>query len=342
MRDFREIARSSGAMNLLRHELNAPVATALLYVGIAESYAAREPGGAVAPALRVVRSEIRRLWALIDTITELQRSGRPTFKPRFMDIGATVRGTVKRLLATFAGTESVTIVVPPEGVHGWWDQTAVEQIVTNLLSNALKFGQGRPIRLTVRAAAAGASIVVRDQGVGIAATDQMRIFERNAHAPAHQGGGMGLGLWLVRELAAAHGGHVSVQSRRGRGTTFTVLLPTQAPRRDGVNGRVTGAERLPPQRSPMRTVSNKAPSRGPVPAYWQDRPVKSRLKAAALPPRGIGTAPLTSTLIAPPLTANLKAKWPARARKTNGAAAPRSSLNRSRPLPSPPLRGSGS
>src|SRR4051812_39830492 len=138
MRDFREIARSSETVELLRHELSAPVATALLYVGIAESYAARRPGDAVAPALRVVRSEIQRLRALIDTMTELQRSGRPTLKPRFMDIAAMVPATVKRLLATFAGTESVTIVGPSHSVHGWWDQTAVEQIVTNLLSNALK------------------------------------------------------------------------------------------------------------------------------------------------------------------------------------------------------------
>jgi two-component sensor histidine kinase len=329
-------------VELLRHELNAPVATALLYVGIAESYAARQPGDAVAPALRVVRSEIQRLRALIDTMTELQRSGRPTLRPRFLDIGATVRATVKRLLTTFSGTERVTIVGPPHTVHGWWDQTAVEQIVNNLLSNALKFGQGRPVRLVVRAAGAGVAIAVRDQGVGIAATNRARIFERNAHAPATEGGGTGLGLWLVRELAAAHGGRVSVQSRRGRGTTFTVVLRTQPPLLGGVDGDVTGPERLPPQRSPMRTVSNKAASRAAVPAYWQERLATSQMKVASLSRRGSAMAPLTSTLIAPPLTANLKAKWPARARKSDDETAPRSSLNRSRALASPPLRGSGS
>jgi anti-sigma regulatory factor (Ser/Thr protein kinase) len=342
MRDFRKIAGRSDTVELLRHELNTPVATALLYVGIAESYAAREPGGAMAPALRVVRSEIQRLRALIDTMTELQRSGRPTLKPRFMDIGATVRVTVKRLLATFAGTEGVTIVGPPEAVHGWWDQTAVEQIVSNLLSNALKFGQGRSIRLIVRAANAGVSISVRDLGVGIAATDRTQIFERNAHAPVSQGGGTGLGLWLVRELAAAHGGHVSVQSRRGRGTTFTVLLPTRPPLFEGVSSDLIARERLPPQRSSMRTVSSKAASRGAVPAYWQERLVKSQMKVASVPRRAAAMTPLTSTLIAPPLTANLKAKWPARARKSNDETAPRSSLSRSGALASPPLRGSGS
>jgi anti-sigma regulatory factor (Ser/Thr protein kinase) len=342
MRDFRKIARASETVELLRHELNAPVATALLYVGIAESYAARQPGGALTPALRVVRSEIQRLRALIDTLTELQRSGRPAFNPRFLDIGATVRATVKRLLTTFAGTERVTIVGPRHNVHGWWDQTAVEQIVSNLLSNALKFGQGRPIRLIVRAASDGVTIAVRDLGVGIAAADRRQIFERHAHAPVNQGGGTGLGLWLVRELATAHGGHVSVQSRSGRGATFTVLLRTQPPMLGRASNDALSLERLPPQRSPMRTVSSKAASRGALPAYWQERLAKSQLKAASPPRRGIAMAPLTSTLIAPPLTANLKANWPPRARKSNDEAAPRSSLSRDRILGSSPLRGSGS
>ena len=181
MRDSSEIVRSD-AVELIRHELNAPVATALLYVSIAENYASRLPVDVITPALRVVRSEIQRLKSLIDRMTELQRSGRPSLQAQFIDIGGTVRATVKRLLTTFSGTESVAITLPPHAVHGWWDQTAVEQIVSNLLSNALKFGQGRSIRLVVKATTAGASISVRDQGVGIAAADRMRIFERHEHA----------------------------------------------------------------------------------------------------------------------------------------------------------------
>ena len=146
-----------------------------------------------------------------------------------MEIGATVRSAAKRLLTTFAGTEGVSIVVPPHGVHGWWDQTAVEQIVTNLLTNALKFGQGGSVRLVVRAtASAGVRIAVSDHGIGIAPADRERIFERHEHAPAAQGGGMGLGLWLVRELALAHGGRVTVRSRKGHGSTFTVAVADAA------------------------------------------------------------------------------------------------------------------
>src|SRR5262245_44832085 len=323
MRDFREIIRQSDTVELIRHELSTPVATALLYIGIAESYAARLPGNVVTPALRVVRSEVQRLKTLIDTMTELQRTGRAILRPRFMDMGAAVRGTVKRLLTTFAGTESVTIVGPSHTVPGWWDPSAVEQIVTNLLTNALKFGQGRSVRVLVRAAGNGATIAVRDQGIGISAANRLRIFERNAHAPAARGGGLGLGLWLVRELALGHGGVRTVQSRRGRGTTFTVLLRTQRPLME--RERDVAVVRLPPQRSPMRTVSSKASSRGRFTAYWQDRVTRSQVKAALLPRAAIDVAP-TSTMTSPSLTANLKAKWPSRTRKSVDESMVRSSM----------------
>ena len=343
MRDLRESVRCRDTIELLRHELNTPVATALLYVGIAESYASRLPVDVLTPALRVVRSEVQRLKALIDTLTELQRSGRLLLRPRFLDVGATIRGTVKRLLTTFAGTEGVTIDGPPATIHGWWDPTAVEQIVTNLLSNALKFGQGRPVRLSVRQAVAGVTIAVRDQGIGISPVDRLRLFKRHEHAPVERGGGTGLGLWLVRELALAHGGRVTVQSRKGRGTAFTVLLRTQPPVLAATRPPVM--PRLPPQRRPVRAVSTKPASREPIPAYWQERLVKSQTKVALLARSEIDVAP-SSTMISPSLTANLKSKWPSRTRKSNDTSAVRSSaprrpLNRSRNFASPTLRGSG-
>ena len=345
MRDIREIVRDSDTVDLIRHELSTPIATALLYIGIAENYANRMPVDPITPALRIVRAEVQRLKALIENMTELQRSGRPFLRPRFIDVGATVRATAKRLLTTFAGTESVSISGPAQPLQGWWDPTAVEQIVTNLLSNALKFGQGRTVRLIVREAAAGVSIAVRDQGAGIGSSDRLRIFNRYEHAPATHGGGMGLGLWLVRELVMAHGGRVTVQSRKGRGTTFTVLLREQQPMSMLGGERNGPGRRLPAQRSPMRTVSTKASPRPTFPAYWQDRLVRSQVKTPLLPRTEIDVAP-TSTMTSPSLTAYLKASWPSRMRKSNDDSMVRSSVPRrplkiSRNFASPTARGSG-
>jgi anti-sigma regulatory factor (Ser/Thr protein kinase) len=347
MRDIREMVRDSDAVDLIRHELSTPVATALLYIGIAENYAARTPGDPIAPALRVVRSEVQRLKVLLENMTELQRSGRPFVRTRFMDIGATVRATVKRVLTTFAGTESVTIVGPSQTIQGWWDPIAVEQIVTNLLTNALKFGQGRSVRLIVRQAPAGVTISIRDQGAGIGAADRLRIFKRYEHAPAAQGGGMGLGLWLVRELVMAHGGRITVQSRKGRGTTFTVLLRAQPPLLDS-GERTTGSiRRLPAQRSPMRAVSSKPSPRPTFPPYWQDRLARSQAKVPPPPRAEIDVAPTsTMTSPSPSLTAYLKTSWPARTRKSNDASAGRAAvptrpLKMSRNFASPSARGTG-
>jgi anti-sigma regulatory factor (Ser/Thr protein kinase) len=345
MRDIRELVRDSDTVDLLRHELSTPVATALLYIGIAETYAAQLPGDVITPALRIVRSEVQRLKSLLENMSELQRSGRPFVRAKFIDIGATIRATVKRVLTTFAGTESVTIVGPSQTVQGWWDPIAVEQIITNLLSNALKFGQGRSIRLVVREAPAGVTIAVRDQGAGIGSSDRLRIFKRYEHAPAAQGGGMGLGLWLVRELVMAHGGRITVQSRKGRGTTFTVLLRAQPPLLG--SERSSALRRLPAQRSPMRTVSSKPSARPTFPAYWQDRLARSQAKVPLAPRNEMEPAPAsTSTMISPSLTAYLKASWPSRTRKSNEASAVRSSVPRrplkmSRNFASPTVRGSG-
>ena len=327
MRDIREIVRDSDAVDLIRHELSTPVATALLYIGIAENYAVRTPGDPISSALRVVRSEVQRLKVLLDNMTAMQRSGRPFVRPRFMDIGATVRATVKRVLTTFAGTESVTIAGPSQTIQGWWDPIAVEQIVTNLLTNALKFGQGRSVRLAVRGAPAGVTISIRDQGAGIGAADRLRIFKRYEHAPADQGGGMGLGLWLVRELVMAHGGRITVQSRKGRGTTFTVLLRAQAPLLGGE--RSGSIRRLPPQRSLVRPVATKPTARPTFPPYWQDRLARSQAKAPSLPRAPIDVAP-TSTMTSPSLTAYLKSSWPSRTRKSNDASPVRSSVRAGR------------
>ena len=122
----------------------------------------------------------------------------------------------------------------------------------------------------------------------------------------------------------AHGGRITVQSRKGRGTTFTVLLRAQPPLLG--NGERSGSiRRLPAQRSPMRAVSSKPSPRPTFPAYWQDRLATSQMKVPSLPRAEMDVAP-TSTMTSPSLTAYLKTSWPARTRKSNEASAVRSSV----------------
>ena len=113
------------------------------------------------------------------------------------------------------------------GLVGQWDRLRLDRVVTNLLSNALKFGQGHPVEVRVeRSGPAGARVVVRDQGPGIAPESQRRIFERFEQVPsAGRYAGFGLGLYIVRQLVDAHGGTIHVESAPGQGSTFIVELP---------------------------------------------------------------------------------------------------------------------
>jgi signal transduction histidine kinase len=115
---------------------------------------------------------------------------------------------------------------------GRWDRLRLDQIVSNLVENAIRYGAGRPIDVVVEGDEASARLVVADRGIGIAPDDQRRIFERFERAVSpHQGGGLGLGLWIVRQIVEALGGTIGVASRPSAGATFTVVLPRSGPAR---------------------------------------------------------------------------------------------------------------
>jgi len=117
----------------------------------------------------------------------------------------------------------------PGPVIGRWDRLRLEQVVSNLISNAMKYGFGQPISVSIQATADLAWFSVRDHGIGIAAKDQDRIFERFERA-AQVGGSrsLGLGLWVVRQIVGALGGTIRVESSLGAGANFTVGLPRAA------------------------------------------------------------------------------------------------------------------
>jgi len=114
----------------------------------------------------------------------------------------------------------------------------VKQVVANLLSNALKYGQDRPYDMEVRREGALARLVVRDWGMGIAPEDQARVFRRFGRAVSvHHFGGFGLGLHLSRQAVEAMGGTIHLESNPGEGSVFTVLLPLAGPWGDPARGR---------------------------------------------------------------------------------------------------------
>ena len=228
-----ETPSSARLVATVGHELRAPLAAALLYLGVTGRRLAGGPGDdAARRALSLATRELRKLERLIGRVIEIEQRGRALVRGRQVRLDRIVRDAVSSTVAGDPARRSQVELVVTEGLSGWWDDSAVEQIVGNLLSNALKFGEGRPVRVVLEPQDAGARLTVEDHGRGISGADHQIIFERRARATEERYGGLGLGLWIVKKLTEAHGGRVSVDSRPGQGATFIVSLPELRPRSD--------------------------------------------------------------------------------------------------------------
>jgi signal transduction histidine kinase len=206
------------------HEIRTPLATALVYMTILKrEIDAGFRRGPVRSALATARQEISRIDRLVTRVTEMEGLGFPIMRPRLVDVGQVVSRSVRRAVGG-GSARLVRLEIGPGDLTDWWDEGAVEEIVQNLLSNALKFGEGRQIDVAVERAQERARLSVRDRGIGLAVSQQARVFERRVRAPLARSPGLGLGLWFVRTLAEAHRGTVAVRSRPGDGATFTVTL----------------------------------------------------------------------------------------------------------------------
>jgi two-component system OmpR family sensor kinase len=119
--------------------------------------------------------------------------------------------------------------VPLQGdghIIGQWDRLRLDQVFTNLIGNAVKYGEGKPIDIYMRSDDGAALVSITDRGIGIAPADRERIFDRFERAvPESNYGGLGLGLWISRQIVEALGGAISLESEPGKGSTFTVRLP---------------------------------------------------------------------------------------------------------------------
>ncbi|AKV03911.1 Sensory box histidine kinase [Labilithrix luteola] len=214
------------------HELRTPLTSAKLQTALLRRLATPLPqNDELMRGLDQLERQHRRLGRLVDELLDASRirDGFIHLERETFDMVELVRDASESHARPIARSGSKLIVDADEPVVGAWDRERVEQVVTNLLLNAVKFGNGRPIEMSVEREGELAHVVVRDHGSGIAPEDQTRIFDRFERAvPDGNYGGLGIGLYVAQQIAIAHGGSIRVDSEPGDGAKFTLELPLRS------------------------------------------------------------------------------------------------------------------
>ncbi len=219
-------------ISVAAHELRNPMTSMFLrvqqLVNIVQSSTDVDKHGRMSRELARLEQLMTHYIKRATMLLEFSRfaAGKLRLDPEPIDFAKFLRSAIEDLTPAVQHTGSPLSLDVPAEVHGVWDRLAIEQIIDNVLSNAIKFGEGRPIEIALRSTEETMSFRVRDHGMGIAKADQPHIFERFRRGQGAQPHiGFGVGLWLVRQLVRAMGGRIDLVSASGAGSTFTITLP---------------------------------------------------------------------------------------------------------------------
>jgi len=234
---FEERGRTQQAQTALRerdefisvaaHELRTPLTALQLKLQGLERGMVRDADKKTERLEGAVR-QTERLARLIDRLLDVSRiaQGRLELSPEEFDLSTLVRQVADDFRDPAANARVLLELELPEKAEGTWDRLRIEQILVNLLSNALKYGAGKPVTVKLEVKEDVVRLAIADRGIGIGAQDVNRIFGRfQRAAPTRHYGGMGLGLYITRHIVEAHQGTISVDSAAGEGATFVVELP---------------------------------------------------------------------------------------------------------------------
>ena len=224
-----EVVRRSNVLAMVAHELRNPLAI----ISMNTDYIAER---VTDPALREpaveVQHSVARMGRLLQDLLDLARieGGSLRIVKRPVDVGMLLSEILAAYGPLFSKRGlSLTCAPPAPGVVATFDHDRIVQVLSNLLSNTLKFTpKGGLVSLNLERRADSIELAVKDTGAGIAAQELPRVFNRFWQGSSEPGTGLGLGLYICERIVSAHAGHVWVESELGRGTTFRFTLPTSS------------------------------------------------------------------------------------------------------------------
>lgn len=232
----RAVSMRDDFMSMIAHELRNPLNSVYLQAQLRRKMLAAPKQPDAQAMLRMVERDerqIRSMVRLLDDMLDVSRArtGKLAIVPAPFDLAASAQVVVEAIQEQARGAGVMVSLSAPGTLSIVGDEFRIEQVITNLLTNALRYGRGEPVAVTVgvREDVREAFVSVRDQGMGIAPADQERIFEQFERTEgAAQVAGLGLGLYIARQIAQAHQGRLEVRSAVGQGSEFVLSLPLAA------------------------------------------------------------------------------------------------------------------
>ena len=220
-------------MSIVSHEVRTPLNGLILETQLRKMHLARDNAAAFTldKMQAMVERDERQIQSLIRLIEDMLdvsriRTGKLSIRPGQFDLSRLVSTLVETFAPQISAAQSSVNLNADSPVVGLWDEFRIEQVVSNLLTNALRYGAKSPIDVSVYVEGENAIVEVRDQGIGISEENQQRIFQQFERVSAkHAVAGLGLGLFISEQIVAAHGGKITVQSALGEGAVFRVSLP---------------------------------------------------------------------------------------------------------------------
>ena len=224
------IQRRDDFLSVASHELKTPVSTLLLQIEgfMCELDQGRAQRRRAANSARQEPRADHRLSRLVDDLLDVSRasSGHLELAKANIDLAELAQAVITRFRDAARRVGSRIQLTAAGRTSGRWDANRLEQVLTNLLSNALKFAPGKPIDVVIENRAAAWLLGICDRGPGVAPEDRQRIFDRFERTRTAEGvGGIGLGLWIAKQIVRAHGGDIRVDGTPGEGASFWVDLP---------------------------------------------------------------------------------------------------------------------
>ncbi len=232
-RDLEDAVRARDEfLAVASHELKTPLTSLQLHLDQARRKSLAGLDGKCLDRIEIAGRQVRRLSRLVDDLLDVSRisAGQLRLERETFELRAVAEDVLRRLdpeLARGGCTRSFTCV---GNTTGAWDRMRLDQVLTNLLTNALKYGEGHPIHVALEGGDSHVRLAVRDEGMGISPEDIQRLFQRfERMVTSRHIGGFGLGLWIVRQIVEEHRGTIRVESAPGEGSTFIVDLPRELP-----------------------------------------------------------------------------------------------------------------